>query len=185
MTEFVFPPPFKTKKQKVELLQEIVRPKCADLLRAHGFVSYKNEDLSWYRIFNGEVLQAVYFYSTNPSVPLMLRFSFGCHPLFLEPPIPHAFSNKGKNFRAPLTMFESIYWTVSLPPALETNKNRLTCSLPNEGEAEIIEKSASRTLSCVGRISPDLGTSSILPPNSPPVTLTDGTPQRYPAFPTP
>ena len=140
MAEFVFPAPLLTKKQKVELLQEIIRPKCAELLRENGFVSYKNEDLSWYRIFNGEVLQAVYFYSGSPRVPLMLRFVFGCHPLFLEPLIPHPFSDNGRKLRTPNEMFEMLHWSFSLNLALKMNENGLILSLPNHGEAVMIEK---------------------------------------------
>jgi len=140
MSEFYLPliPPFKTKKQKMALLQEIVCPKCADLLRANGFVCYKDEDLSWYRIAGGCVLQVIFFYSTCIRLPLQLRIGFGCYPLMFEPPIPHPLSDKGRKYRAPIEMFESPYWTFPLNPALQMHENRLIFSLPNNGEAEII-----------------------------------------------
>jgi len=142
MSDFIleFPLPFKTKNQKVALLQEIIRRKCAGLLRENGFVSYANEDLSWYRIVGDEVLHTVYFYSAHPRLPLILWFEFGCHPLFLEPEFPYPFTHQSKSYYACAETQEDIYKTFPLKPALEVNENRLTCSLPNEGEAVILEK---------------------------------------------
>ena len=151
--EFYLPliPPIKTKRQKMELIQEIVRPKCADLLRANGFVSYKNEDLCWYRIIGGELLQAVYYFSTCSRVPLMLRSYFGCHPLFFEPPIPHPVATK-RGFVPSRVMFDSIYWLLGchlatnrssdpvLHPALKLRENRLIYALPDDRDAAVLEK---------------------------------------------
>jgi len=137
---FYLIPPFKTKNQKKEMFQEIIRPKCADLLRENGFVSYKNEDLSWYRITGGELLQTVYFYSEFSRMPLVLCICFGCNPLFFEPYIPHPLTVDSKSYRSPSEVIESVYSTFSLKRNMEMRNNRLMLSLPNDGEVEILEK---------------------------------------------
>ena len=44
-----------------EHTQRFMREVMADRLREEGFVSYKGEDIHWYRLVNNEVVQAIYF----------------------------------------------------------------------------------------------------------------------------
>jgi len=57
-------------------------------LTARGYVSRNNEGLHWYRIINGDLLQAVYFYSQWAKLPILMGVGYGCHPLFIAPEYP-------------------------------------------------------------------------------------------------
>lgn len=59
----------------------------ADALKSLGFVSYKDESLSWYRVRNEEILQTVYFFSTQ-RIPFIVEIAYGIHPLYIPAPIP-------------------------------------------------------------------------------------------------
>ena len=62
----------------------------ADQLTARGYVSRNNEGIHWYRVINGDLLQAVYFYSQWAKLPLLLGVGYGCHPLFVAPEYPNS-----------------------------------------------------------------------------------------------
>lgn len=76
------------KIDKKEQLQYCARKIYAERLRQAGFVSYNEEDLSWYKVVNGQVLHTVYLFSMHTSVPLLLTVGYGYHPLFVPAPIP-------------------------------------------------------------------------------------------------
>lgn len=76
-------------------LQRYARAVMADKLRAEGFVSYKNEDLSWYKIVNGDMLLSVYIHTNVPIVPLIPVIGYGMHALFVAPPIPQKVTVRG------------------------------------------------------------------------------------------
>ncbi len=59
----------------------------APKLEAAGFRSYRGENLSWYRLVNGELLQTVYFYSPF-NFPMLVELGYGMHPLYLPAPMP-------------------------------------------------------------------------------------------------
>lgn len=69
-------------------LQAWSRLYFAEKLRAAGFVSCKGEDLSWYRLVDGEVLQSVYLYSMHSGMFAMGSIGYGMHPLFISAPMP-------------------------------------------------------------------------------------------------
>lgn len=61
----------------------------AEHLKENGFVSYCDEDISWYRLVNGELLQTVYLYSRSSSAfTAFASIGYGMHPLFISAPIP-------------------------------------------------------------------------------------------------
>lgn len=68
-----------------EHVQRFVQEVFADQLRKAGFVSYKGEDINWYRLVNGDVLQTVYFYTRHKPLPAAVEIGYGCHPLFVPP----------------------------------------------------------------------------------------------------
>lgn len=68
-----------------EHTQRYVREVMADRLRAEGFVSYKGEDIHWYKRINDDVVHAVYFVTRHSSLNAMLEIKYGCHPLFIPP----------------------------------------------------------------------------------------------------
>lgn len=59
----------------------------AEKLKSAGFVSYNDENLSWYRVINSKILQTVYFYSMF-KFPFQVAIGYGMHPLFVPAPIP-------------------------------------------------------------------------------------------------
>lgn len=69
-------------------LQVWSRMYFADKLRAAGFISYNGEDLSWYRLVDGQVLQSVYLYSRSSSFTAFASVGYGMHPLFISAPMP-------------------------------------------------------------------------------------------------
>jgi len=66
--------------------QRYVREVLADHLREEGFIS-KN-DVHWYRLINNQILQSIFFHTSNTFFPLFLEISYGCHPLFTIPEFP-------------------------------------------------------------------------------------------------
>ena len=70
---------------QTEHIQRLVRALFADRLRQEGFVSYKNQDVAWYRLVNQEVLQTIYFYTIDSFIPVFMNIGVGCHPLYVEP----------------------------------------------------------------------------------------------------
>ncbi len=77
-----------TMKDKKEMLQRCARGIYAEKLRNAGFVSYKGEDLSWYKVVNSEIVQTVYLFSSWGMTPLLIQIGYGVHPLFIPAPIP-------------------------------------------------------------------------------------------------
>lgn len=73
------------KSQLFEHTQRYVREVMADRLRAEGFVSYKGEDIHWYRLVNNEVVHAVYFITRHAKLNSFFEIRYGCHPLFIPP----------------------------------------------------------------------------------------------------
>lgn len=76
-----------SKKKRKEQLQRCARAFHADILRGEGFVSYKGDDLSWYRVINNEVLQSVHIFAESLRWP-SLTMGYAAHPLFLLPWLP-------------------------------------------------------------------------------------------------
>lgn len=76
-----------TRKERKEQLQRCARAYHADMLRSEGFVSYKGEDLSWYRVINHEVLQSVHLFFDSLRWP-SLRMGYAAHPLYMIPWVP-------------------------------------------------------------------------------------------------
>ena len=77
-----------TMKDKKGMLQRCARGIYAEKLRNAGFVSYKGEDLSWYKVVNSEIVQTVYLFSSWGMTPLLIQIEYGVHPLFIPAPIP-------------------------------------------------------------------------------------------------
>ena len=77
-----------TMKDKKGMLQRCARGIYAEKLRNAGFVSYKGEDLSWYKVVNSEIVQTVYLFSSWGMTPLLIQIGYGVHPLFIPAPIP-------------------------------------------------------------------------------------------------
>lgn len=73
---------------KKEELQHCAKKIYAERLRQAGFISYNEEDLSWYKVMNRQVIHTVYLFSMHTSIPLLLTVGYGCHPLFIPAPIP-------------------------------------------------------------------------------------------------
>lgn len=71
-------------------VQRYIREVYADRLKQAGFISYRGEDIHWYRLVNNNVLHAVYFVVRYPGFPVMLEIRYGCHPLFIPPIIQHS-----------------------------------------------------------------------------------------------
>lgn len=59
-----------------------------DKLTDEGFVSYQDKGLSWYKVVDNSILQTVYLFSDSYMM-LMPVLGFGCHPLFINAPLPH------------------------------------------------------------------------------------------------
>ena len=70
-----------------EHTQRFMREVMAERLREEGFVSYKGEDIHWYRLVNNEVVQAIYFVTRHASLYSGGGFElcYGCHPMFISP----------------------------------------------------------------------------------------------------
>src|SRR5699024_1773033 len=75
-------------KDKTGMLERCARGIYAEKLRNAGFVSYKGEDLSWYKVVNSEIVQTVYLFSSWGMTPLLIQIGYGVHPLFIPAPIP-------------------------------------------------------------------------------------------------
>lgn len=71
--------------QLFEHAQRYIQEVFSERLRQEGFVSYRDEDIHWYRLVNNEVIHAVYFVSRHTALPAMLEIRYGCHPLFIPP----------------------------------------------------------------------------------------------------
>ena len=70
-------------------LQKWARTYFADNLRDLGFVSWRGEDLSWYKLVGGEVLLTVYLFDSIGYLPMMPCLSYGTHAAFVKPEMPH------------------------------------------------------------------------------------------------
>lgn len=68
-----------------EHAQIYIREVMADRLRSEGFVSYKSEDIHWYRLVNNEVIQTIYFVTRHKNLHSFFDICYGSHPLFIPP----------------------------------------------------------------------------------------------------
>ncbi len=73
---------------KIEQIKYCAKSIYAEKLKNAGFVSYKGECTSWYKIANNEVVNSVYLYSALGFYPLLMEIGYGIHPLFIPAPIP-------------------------------------------------------------------------------------------------
>lgn len=80
---------------KKEHLKRWSEKYCAEKLRKQGFVDYNQDALCWYKVLNGEVLQAVFIFNNTPFVPLNPTYCCVMHPLFVDVPIPYKVSIRG------------------------------------------------------------------------------------------
>ena len=80
---------------KKEHLQRWARAVFSERLKEEGFVSYQDEDLSWYKVINNEVLLTVYLYTFSPVMPLVPAIGYGMHPLFIKAPLPQKVAVRG------------------------------------------------------------------------------------------
>jgi hypothetical protein len=71
-----------------QIMQTYIRAVFADRLKQEGFVSRDGEDLHWYRVINGELVQTVYFGTSGRFLALVMDVGYGCHPLFTAPLYP-------------------------------------------------------------------------------------------------
>lgn len=68
-----------------EHVRQYINATIAGKLRFEGFVSNKKDGIFWYRVKNGNVVQAIYFFTQYSYLPVTLEIGFGCHPLFISP----------------------------------------------------------------------------------------------------
>lgn len=93
-----------------EHAQRYVREVMADRLREEGFVSYKGEDIHWYRLVDNKVVHAIYFCTRHTGLPAFFDIYYGCHPLFVPPVFqksPYLYAEPGyeqMNMRIPETV---------------------------------------------------------------------------------
>lgn len=80
---------------KKEHLKRWSQKYCAEKLREQGFVDYNQDALCWYKVVNGEVLQAVFIFNNWPLVPLQPTFCCVMQPLFVDVPVPYKVSIRG------------------------------------------------------------------------------------------
>ena len=69
-------------------LQKWARTYFADHLRELGFVSWRGEDLSWYKLVGGEVLLTVYLFDHFGYLPMIPCLAYGIHAPFVKPEMP-------------------------------------------------------------------------------------------------
>lgn len=65
--------------------QRYIQEVFAERLRQQGFLSYKGENIHWYRLVNDQVVQAIYFVTRHVALPVSMTIGCGCHPLFIPP----------------------------------------------------------------------------------------------------
>lgn len=80
---------------KKEHLKRWSEKYCADKLRNQCFVDYNQDALCWYKVINGEILQAVFIFNDWPLVPLKPTFCCVMQPLFTDIPVPFKASIRG------------------------------------------------------------------------------------------
>lgn len=69
-------------------LQKWARTYFASHLRELGFVSWRGEDLSWYKLVGGEVLLTVYLFDQFGYLPMIPCLAYGIHAPFVKPEMP-------------------------------------------------------------------------------------------------
>lgn len=84
--DYILPPPAPCEVLKSQMIYYTTGI-FANKLEDAGFKCYGGENLSWYRVVNGELLQSVYFFSPY-NFPLLVEIGYGMHPLYLAAPIP-------------------------------------------------------------------------------------------------
>lgn len=73
---------------KKACMQIWARTYFADHLREKGFVSWRGEDLSWYKLVNNEVLLTVYLFNVMPYWLMEPCLGYGTHAPFIRPAMP-------------------------------------------------------------------------------------------------
>lgn len=68
--------------------QVYIRDIHRDTLVQCGFSSLDGNDIAWYRIVNGEVLQSILFFTRHTFCPIILDMAYGSMPLYLAPMFP-------------------------------------------------------------------------------------------------
>ena len=79
-------------------IQKFARTYFADHLRDLGFVSWRGEDLSWYKLVGGEVLLTVYLFDTFGMKPMMPVLTYGMHAPFVKPEMPQKVTMREAGF---------------------------------------------------------------------------------------
>lgn len=79
-------------------MQKFARAYFADRLRDLGFVSWRGEDLSWYKLVGGEVLLTIYLFDTFGMRPMMPTLTYGTHAPFVKPEMPQKVTMREAGF---------------------------------------------------------------------------------------
>ena len=91
---------------KKAYLQIWARTYFAEHLREKGFVSWRGEDLSWYKLVNNEVLLTVYLFNSSPYWLLHPNLAYGTHAAFVRPAMPESITLR--DFGGPNTEQHSV-----------------------------------------------------------------------------
>lgn len=80
--------------------QAYIRAVFAETLKKEGFVSYKNEDICWFRFPTDDIIQSVLFSTEFKRTPIALTMYYGSFPWFSDLGIPnnvHAYGGEAGN----------------------------------------------------------------------------------------
>lgn len=77
-----------TKKQVMYHSQRYIRSVFSDCLERNGFSNFQGKDCAWYRVTDGQVIQAIYFYTPGLYIPVLLEMAYGVHPAYISPIYP-------------------------------------------------------------------------------------------------
>lgn len=103
-----------TKSELFEHEQRYLQEIFAERLRQEGFLSYKRENIHWYRLVNNQVVQAIYFVTRHVALPASMTIGCGCHPLF----IPPVFQKSPYMYAAP--GYEQVYLRYPIVESINT-----------------------------------------------------------------
>ena len=104
---------------KKEHLQKWANTYFADHLRELGFVSWRSENLSWYKLVGGEVLLTVYLFDSFGYLPMMPCLSYGTHAAFVKPEMPHKVTERSVG-----GVFETMRYMYFDSPSGEARRKR-------------------------------------------------------------
>ena len=76
-------------------MKEYVSAVMATTLRSHGFTSKSENQSHWYRIKGGELVQAIFFSTSDGYLPAFADISYCCHPFFVKPEFPKGTRRRG------------------------------------------------------------------------------------------